>query len=94
MESVKSNNLDEAQKKYFEMVPVQTNMIYSLDKVIDMNLSQAKLANENISSTYTNANITIAILTFAGFIIAILLGLFMSSNINKPLKKIKDLQKD
>ena len=72
------------------MVPVQTNMIYSLDKVIDINLSQAKLANENISSTYKNANITIVILTFIGFIIAILLGLIMSSNINKPLKKIKD----
>lgn len=48
MEAVKSNNLDEAQKKYFEMVPVQTNMFYSLEKVIDMNLSQAKLAKENI----------------------------------------------
>ena len=90
MEAVKSNNLDEAQKKYFEMVPVQTNMIYSLEKVIDMNLSQAKLAKENISSTYTNANITIAILTFTDFIIAILLGLFISNNINKPLKKIKE----
>ena len=44
MEAVKSGNLDEAQKKYFEMVPAQTQMIYSLDKVIDMNLSQAKLA--------------------------------------------------
>ena len=29
-------------------------------------------------------------MTFIGFIIAILLGLFMSSNVNKPLKKIKD----
>ena len=65
-------------------------MMYSLDKVIDINLLEVKLANENIDSTYTNANITIGILTFAGFIIAILLGLFMSSNVNKPLKKIKD----
>ncbi|BCZ48779.1 methyl-accepting chemotaxis protein [Clostridium gelidum] len=90
MESVKSNNLDEAQKKYLEMVPVQTNMIYSLGKVIDMNLSQAKLAKDDISSTYKNANITIVVLTFIGLIIAILLGLIMSSGVNKPLKKIKD----
>jgi len=90
MESVKSNNLDEAQKKYLEMVPVQTNMIYSLGKVIDMNLSQAKLAKDDISSTYKNANITIVVLTFTGLIIAILLGLIMSSGVNKPLKKIKD----
>ncbi len=90
LEFVKSNNFDEAQKKYIEMVPVQTRMMYSLDKVIDINLSEAKLANQNISSTYTNANITIAILTFSGFVIAILLGLSMSNNINKPLKRIKE----
>src|SRR5471030_3313919 len=87
--SVKSNNLDEAQKKYVEMVPVQANMMYSLDKVIDINLLELKSANENIDYTYTNANVTIAILTLVGFIIAILLGLFMSNNINKPLKEMK-----
>ncbi|AWK50852.1 methyl-accepting chemotaxis protein [Clostridium beijerinckii] len=89
MEYVSSNNLDEAQKKYLEMVPVQTNMIYNVSKVIDMNLLQAKLAKENITYTYSNANITIVILTFTGFIIAIILGLIMSNNVNKPLKKIK-----
>ena len=49
MEAVKSNNLDEAQRKYLEMVPAQTQMIYSIDNVIDMNLSKAKLAKEDIS---------------------------------------------
>ena len=90
MEAVKSNELDEAQKKYLEMIPVYTRMMYSLDKVIDANLIEAKLENKIISSTYTKANTTIDVLTFVGFIIAILLGLLMSSKINKPLKRIKD----
>lgn len=90
MEAFKSNNLDEMQKRYLEMVPIQTNLFYSIDKVIDMNLSQAKLAKENISSTYMNANVTIIILTLSGFIIAIILGLLMASDVNKPLRKIKE----
>lgn len=90
MEAFKSNNLDEMQKKYLEMVPIQTNLFYSIDKVIDMNLSQAKLAKEDISSTYMNANVTIIILTISGFIIAIILGLLMASDVNKPLRKIKE----
>jgi methyl-accepting chemotaxis protein len=90
MEAVKANNLDEAQKQYVQMVPFQTRMMDSLNKVIDINVSQAKAANENISETYKNANMTIYILTFVGFIIAVLFGVLMSKKINTPLKKIKE----
>lgn len=90
IQAVKSNNFDEAQKQYIQMVPVQTIMMSSLDKVIDINVYQAKLANENISQIYKNANITIYILTFVGLIIAIILGLVMAKSINNPLKRIKD----
>lgn len=89
IQAVKSNNFDEAQKQYVQMVPIETIMMASLDKVIDINIYQAKLADENISAIYKNANITIYTLTFAGLIIAIILGLSMARSINNPLKRIK-----
>lgn len=90
IQAVKSNNFDEAQKQYVQMVPIETIMMASLDKVIDINIYQAKLADENISAIYKNANITIYTLTFVGLIIAIILGLSMARSINNPLKRIKD----
>ncbi|WP_160687437.1 methyl-accepting chemotaxis protein [Clostridium sp. C2-6-12] len=89
VKAVKAENLAEAQMQYVQMVPLQTRMMDSLDKVIDINLSQAKSADENIYATYKNANMTIYILTFIGFIIAILFGVLMSRNINMPLSNIK-----
>ena len=91
IKAAKVDNLSEAQMQYVQMVPLQTRMMDSLDKVIDINLSQAKAADENIFATYKNANMTIYILTFAGFIVAILFGVLMSRSINVPLKKIKEL---
>jgi Methyl-accepting chemotaxis protein len=88
--AAKSNDFQEAEKQYTQLVPVQTAMMDSLDKVIEINLSQAKAANQDIYSIYTNSNITIYIITFVGFIIAIILGILMSRNINMPLTKIKD----
>jgi methyl-accepting chemotaxis protein len=90
MEYIKSNNLDEAQKKYLEMVPLQTKMMYSLDKVIDINISDAKLANEDILDTYINSNKIMIILTILGLVAAITFGVLMSKSINTPLKKIKE----
>ena len=46
--------------------------------------------NVLMDSIYTNSNLTIYIITFVGFIIAIILGILMSKNINIPLIKIKD----
>jgi Methyl-accepting chemotaxis protein len=89
VKAVKAENSAEAQVQYVQMVPLQTRMMDSLDKVIDINLSQAKSADENIYATYKNANITIYILTFVGFMIAILFGVLMSRSINVPLKNIQ-----
>ena len=89
VKAVKAEDLAEAQMQYVQMVPLQTRMMDSLDKVIDINLSQAKSADENIYSTYKSANITIYILTFVGFVIAILFGILMSRSINVPLKNIQ-----
>lgn len=87
--AVKSEDLEEAKKRYLEMVPLQTKMMYSLDKVIDINISDAKSANEDISSTYINSNKIMITLTIFGLMVAIIFGALISKAINIPLKKIK-----
>ncbi|NOW06207.1 methyl-accepting chemotaxis protein [Clostridium beijerinckii] len=87
--AVKSDDLEEAKKRYLEMVPLQTKMMYSLDKVIDINISDAKSANEDISSTYINSNKIMITLTIFGLVVAIIFGALISKAINTPLKKIK-----
>ena len=87
---IKAVNSNEAQNQYVIMQPIEKEMMKSLNKVIEINLSEAHTANENINLTYINANKIILILTIVGFILAILLGILMSNNINTPLKKIKD----
>lgn len=88
--AVNSENFIEAQKQYVSMEPIEKEMLDSLDKVIEINLNGAQEADENIHLTYVSANWTIVILTIAGLVIAIILGTFMSRNINLPLGKIKD----
>ncbi|WP_026888120.1 methyl-accepting chemotaxis protein [Clostridium beijerinckii] len=87
--AVKSSDLEEAKKRYLEMVPLQTKMMYSLDKVIDLNISDAKSANEDILSTYINSNKIIITLTIFGLAVAVIFGALISKTINAPLKKIK-----
>lgn len=87
--AVKSDDLEEAKKRYLEMVPLQTKMMYSLDKVIDINISDAKSANEDISSTYINSNKIMITLTIFGLAVAIVFGALISKVINTPLRKIK-----
>ena len=85
-----SNNFDEAKKQYMIFEPIEKNMLDSLDKVIEINLNAAQVANENIGLTSVRTNTIMISLTIVGFVIAILLGLFMASNVNKPLKKIRE----
>jgi hypothetical protein len=80
--SVAENYLEEAKKRYLEMVPLQTKMMYSLDKVIDINISDAKSANEDILSTYINSNKIIITLTIFGLAVAIMFGVLISKVIN------------
>jgi methyl-accepting chemotaxis protein len=90
IDAINSDNINGAQKQYLLMEPIENEMLDSLDKVIEININEAQTADENISLTFTSANLSILILTIIGFIIAVILGLFMSRNINVPLKKIKE----
>ena len=84
------NDSNEVIKQYMIFLPIEEEMMSSLDKVIEINLAAAKLASDNINLASARTNIIMILMSIAGFIIAILLGVFMSSHINKPLRKIRD----
>lgn len=84
------NDSNEVAKQYMIFVPVEEEMLASLDKVIEINLAAAKVASDNINLASARTNVIMTLMSIAGFIIAILLGVFISSHINKPLRKIRD----
>lgn len=88
--AVKANNIDMAKKSYIQMIPMQTNMMYSLEKVISINVSEAENVSKDISETYTNSNKIMLIITIFGVISAIIFGLLISKSINVPLAQIKN----
>ncbi|AJH01500.1 chemotaxis protein [Clostridium beijerinckii] len=84
------NDPNEVTKQYMIFLPIEEEMMASLDKVIEINLAAAKVASDNINIASARTNIIMTLMSIAGFIIAILLGIFISSHINKPLRKIRD----
>ena len=84
------NDPNEVTKQYMIFLPIEEEMMASLDKVIEINLAAAKVASDNINIASARTNIIMTLMSIAGVIIAILLGIFISSHINKPLRKIRD----
>lgn len=88
---VDDNNYAEAEKQFEEMSKVNDAMLETLGKLVNANLDDAKNSNSDIQSLYISSNILIIILSIVGLVIAILLGLLISSDIHKPLMKMKNL---
>lgn len=88
---VDAKNFDEALKQYQEISKVREAMFQSLDKLINVNLDSAKNFNESNHSIYMSSNRIMMTLIITGLIFAIALGIFISSDINKALLKIKSL---
>jgi methyl-accepting chemotaxis protein len=88
---VDAGNYDEAVKQYQQIPAIRDEMMLNLDKLINANVDSAKTANLNNHSIFLNSNMIMLILSITGLLIAILIGLFLASDIDKPLKKIKDL---
>ncbi|WP_026888131.1 methyl-accepting chemotaxis protein [Clostridium beijerinckii] len=84
------NDSNEVTKQYKIFLPIEEEMLASLDKVIEINLAAAEVASNNIDLASARTNIIMILMSVVGFIIAILLGIFMASHVNKPLKKIRD----
>ncbi|WP_160688171.1 methyl-accepting chemotaxis protein [Clostridium sp. C2-6-12] len=86
---VDKGEFEEAGKEYLQIPKVTEPMFKSLDNLIEINLNNAKLANDDIIAINEKNNIIITIMSFGGFILAIILGLILANDINKPLQKIK-----
>lgn len=82
-----------AEEKYVDIPKVRKAMFESLDKLIEINLQDAKEANENIQAINAKSTVMMIGITVMGFIIAIALGFLMAQNINKPLQKIVEFAK-
>jgi methyl-accepting chemotaxis protein len=63
----------------------------TIDKLVDIKLKQAKLTSEENAATSANASRMMAALAFAGVLLAIGLGLFISRSITRPIKEAVDV---
>jgi methyl-accepting chemotaxis protein len=87
---VDEGNFDDAINEYEEIPLINDGMLGNLNKLITDNIISAKTSNLNNHSIFLSSNMVIAILSIVGFLIAILIGIFISRDIEKPLKRIKD----
>lgn len=90
-EAVNNNNSSEASYLYEELVDVRNTRIEDINKVVELNLESASLANEKIDSTYNGTIILMTIIVVISIVSSILICLLISKDITIPLKKIKDL---
>jgi methyl-accepting chemotaxis protein len=89
IKSVSEGNYSEADIKYKEIQSVNDSMFNSLDKLIEVNLNDAKLSNGNTNSIYKESNMIMVALSIIGLALAVIIGLVLANDINKPLQIIK-----
>jgi len=93
IDCVDAGNYSEAEVRLAEASKIRVLMFESLNKLIQTNLDDAKLANDNIHLTSKLSTTIMWIITLVGFLIAMSLGLLMARDISKPLEKIIDYAK-
>lgn len=89
-DAVNADNKNEAEKQYKAIQAITEKMFNSLDKVVKINLEDAKKASENNHITYIASNMSAVIINLVGIIVAVLLGILLSRGITRPLNKIKE----
>jgi methyl-accepting chemotaxis protein len=88
---ISSDKMDEAIAKYSDISNGEDAITKSLDSLIKINLQAAESANSSNDLIFNNAKTEMLVLSIFGLLISILLGFIISSDINAPLKKIRDL---
>lgn len=89
-DAVNADNKNEAEKQYKAIQTITEKMFNSLDKVVKINLEDAKRTSENNHITYIASNMSAVIINLVGIIVAVLLGILLSRGITRPLNKIKE----
>ena len=86
---VSSKNYAEAEKQCKIIPKIRDAMFVSLDTLIEANLNEAKLANEDNNWIYEKSKTVMIIFSIVGLVMAFLIGLVMSIDIDKSLQLIK-----
>ena len=85
---IDADNYTGAIEQYKDIPKITDIMFQNLDKLIDVNLKESSTANDNIVSIYTASTKIMKILSIIGLIVAIIIGLVLTNDINKPLQII------
>ncbi|MGH4123090.1 MAG: methyl-accepting chemotaxis protein [Clostridium sp.] len=92
IETVKSNNYDEATKIYnSDITSITSTMLGKLQACIDINGRSAEQENLNNIAQFNKIKNLIIIYTAIAFLLIIFMAYILSKNIMNPLNKIKDL---
>lgn len=85
---VDSGNYNEAVKEYQQIPAVRDAMMEGLDKLININIDNAKTENLNNRSVFKSSSNSMLMLMILGLLIAIAIGTLISKNIHSSLLKI------
>lgn len=85
---VDAENYDAAVKEYQQIPTIRDAMMESLDKLIKINIDEAKTANTHNHAVFISSSNIMLILTIAGLLISIIISLLISKNIHNSLLKI------
>ncbi|MDF2505682.1 methyl-accepting chemotaxis protein [Clostridium sp.] len=85
---VSNNNLYEASSQYEQLYTEWKPMFNTIDKLVELNVNEAKLQNESNKIDQSNANKIMLIFITVGIILAVLLAVILIGEITKPLTKI------
>ena len=88
MELIDSNKYDEVQMAFDMVLEARQKTFDSINELININLKEAKEANENNKSIYKIAFNTMVSIIIFGFIIAIVLGIIISTTLSKEINKV------
>ncbi|WP_411682854.1 methyl-accepting chemotaxis protein [Clostridium thailandense] len=88
MELIDSNKYDEAQMAFNMVLDARQKTFDSINELINLNLKEAQEANETNKIIYKTAFNTMVSIVIFGFIIAILLGILISTSLSKAINKV------
>lgn len=86
---IHEGRFDEAETLYNnEAYPLNNSMIDAIDKLIELNKTEAYNSQVNISATYNTTLIIIIIVSLLGLIVSVMLAFIIANIISRQMKKV------
>ena len=87
---VDDGKYDEAANQYQQVEDIRDSLMENIGKIIDINVNGAKTDNLNNNDIYMHSDHIMIILVITGLIVALVIGLIISRDINTSLLRIKE----